>query len=141
MDGSLVGCAVATCNRHSQDGLRDMEHTFNSHSISANQAFGARKRDDVRTAAMVDTATEYFAYIGMMSAAVVVAVAALVFSGQTALKWVDAIARPAETTLQLKPTVDPSPVPATEKTVRGTFAMLPSSMPLRLRDDVITTNF
>jgi hypothetical protein len=118
-----------------------MERTFNSHTITSNQDLGGSRRDDARTAAMVDTATEYFAYIGMMSAAVVVAVAALVFSGQTALKWVDAIARPAETTMQLKPTVAPSPVPATEKTVRGTFAMLPSSMPLRLRDDIIATNF
>ena len=118
-----------------------MERTFNSHSISSNVRVSDRKRADARAVAMADTATEYFAYIGMMSAAVVVAVAALVFSGQTALKWVDAVARPAESTMQLKPTVAPSHVPATEKTVRGTFAMLPSAMPLRLRDDVIATNY
>ena len=85
--------------------------------------FGATKTDDV---------TQYLAYIGVICTAVFVAIAAITFSAQTALVWIDAAARP---------TASQPPATVIEKPAPVTFAMLPASMPVDMKTTVITSNF
>lgn len=76
-----------------------------------------------------EAAAQYVAYVGLISVAVAIAAMTAVFSGQTALKYVDSIRTPAAIS-QLKPSIGVA-----------NFAMLPGAIPSQIRNDVVTTNF
>ncbi len=96
--------------------------------------------DDVtlRVSRAANLATHYFAYVAGISIAAAVAALTLVYSAQMALTWVDLAAFP-ERHMDARPSAPPA---AEKADVAPTeFAMLPSGAPLRIRNDVMSTNF
>jgi hypothetical protein len=93
-----------------------------------------------QAARAVDVATQYFAYVAVTGAAAAIAVVTLAYSAQTAMSLVDVTVfpeRPAKiervNTLPAQPDkLESSP---------NTFAMLPSSMPMSMKNDVISSNY
>lgn len=89
-----------------------------------------------------EVAAQYFAYIAVIGVAAAIAVVAMMFSAQTALHFVDAAAfpnrAPVVQTRQLKPTV---PAEQDAGAAKATFAMLPSAMPAKIKNDVMSSNF
>ena len=63
---------------------------------------------------------QYFAYIALICAAVVIATVTIVYSAQAALVWVDRAAYPGGKIEAFRPATD------------GRFAMLPASAPVAL---------
>lgn len=88
----------------------------------------------------VDVATQYFAYVAVTGAAAAIAVVTLAYSAQTALSLVDTTVfpeRPAKIERVKMLPAQPDKLEAPS----NTFAMLPSSMPLRMKNDVISSNY
>ena len=101
------------------------------------QRLSENKSVTLRASRAANLATHYFAYVAGISIAAAVAAVTLVYSAQTALTWVDAAAFPERhaTAEGSKPATEHADAAPTE------FAMLPSGAPLRIRNDVMSTNF
>ncbi|MFN0220065.1 MAG: hypothetical protein ACKVP4_14780 [Hyphomicrobium sp.] len=95
-----------------------------------------------RTERFVDLATQYFAYMAGVSIAVGVAAVTIVYSAQTALTYVDDVAFPARHATESRPASTRLPAQPDRPTQEAnTFAMLPSSMPIKFKNDVMSSNF
>lgn len=89
---------------------------------------------------VAETLTQYFAYVAVVCIAIAGAVGAIALSAQTALVWVDGMARPAQAIERTIPASSPKQ-PTIIKSTSATFAMLPASMPMRIKNDVVTSNY
>ena len=74
----------------------------------------------IKNSPAVEGMVQYFAYVALICAAVVVATVTIVFSAQTALVWIDHAAYPGGKIEALRPAANAS------------FAMLPASVPVAL---------
>ena len=74
----------------------------------------------LKNSSAFEGAVQYFAYIALICAAVVIATATIVYSAQAALVWVDRTAYPGGKIEALRPATN------------GSFAMLPASAPVAL---------
>lgn len=86
-----------------------------------------------------DVASQYFAYIAVLSVGVMIAVVTMYYSAQTAITWIDAATFP-----ERNPTANFRTLPAEQDNgaaVSNTFAMLPAAAPLRMKNEVISSNF
>ena len=84
--------------------------------------------------------TAYLAYVGVVASAIFFAVMAFAFSAESALTWVDSVSRPAAKAGETRP--EPaSPAEYILEARASGFAMLPASMPARMKDDVLASQF
>lgn len=97
-----------------------------------------------------ETLTQYFAYVAVICLAVMAAVGAFALSAQTALVWVDEIARPTAAIAQSAPPQATGPKVEPNFASSGTspttgaanaFAMLPAAVPVQMKSEVMTANF
>lgn len=113
--------------RAEDHGIKKMQRLSENHAVALSAGRAA------------NLATHYFAYVAGISVAVAVAAVTLVYSAQTALTWVDLAAFPERHAIARQPLAQPA---ADKADVAPTeFAMLPSGAPLRIRNEVISTNF
>lgn len=97
--------------------------------------------DERQVAKFTNWATEYFAYVALIGCASAAAVVALVFSANIAFQYLDTISKPGYFDPPTQAST-PAPVPVEAQRVRGkAFAMLPASVPLNIRNDVIASQF
>lgn len=94
-----------------------------------------------RAARLMDLVTEYFAYVGIIGVAVCVAVMTLAFSAAVGVQLLDKVAKPGffETEMQRAPPA--TKAPAVQPFAPAEFAMMPGPVPLRMKDDVISSNY
>lgn len=90
---------------------------------------------------LLESAAEYFAYVALIGLASAAAVLAIVFSANVAVTWLDHVSSPG---FFGRPAEVSSPMDETyrQQHMRGAaFAMLPASVPLKIRNDVIASDF
>lgn len=103
----------------------------------------ARHESPARTSRLADAVTEYFAYVALVCVAVAVAVVTMAFSANVAVRVLDQVTKPGYFDAQSE-TNSPAKTQGegdSAKPVHGKFAMLPATLPLRIKDDVISSNF
>jgi hypothetical protein len=61
----------------------------------------------------------------------------MAFAANLTVRWLDAVVKPAYFSGEITPQKGLDMTPAS----RSTFAMLPASVPLTMKDEVITSNF
>ncbi len=89
---------------------------------------------------VAETLTQYFAYVAVVCVAIAGAVGAMALSAQTALVWIDGVARPAQAIERTMPAASPDQQMIIRPT-SATFAMLPATIPMRMKNDVVSSNY
>jgi hypothetical protein len=105
-----------------------MQQEFRYHALNRAQSAPARAER------LADAAT---AYVTLVTVAVAAALVTMAFAANLTVRWLDAVVKPAYFSGEITPQkgLDAAPAP------RGTFAMLPASVPPQMKDEVITSNF
>lgn len=107
-----------------------------SHNLTWSTAENTRRNNKI-----ADLATEYFAYVALIGIASAAAVAAIVFSANVAVTWLDHMASPGFFDHPAQATTPVDQRQSAPGTRTASFAMLPASVPLKIRNDVIASDF
>ena len=94
-----------------------------------------------RAARLMDLVTEYFAYVGIIGVAVCVAVMTLAFSAAVGVQLLDKVAKPGFFETEMQRASPATKAPTVQPFAPAEFAMMPGPVPLRMKDDVISSNY
>ncbi len=94
-----------------------------------------------RAPRLMDLVTEYFAHVGIIGVAVCVAVMTLAFSAAVGVQLLDKVAKPGFFETEMQRASPATKAPTVQPFAPAEFAMMPGPVPLRMKDDVISSNY